>query len=107
MDEIENATLLIVDDTPANIHILVDSLEDNYEIVVATDGQMALESLEDEIPDLILLDVMMPGISGFETCRRIKNNPKTKNIPVIFITAKRETGDIVEGFQKIRTNGPM
>lgn len=98
MDEIQNATLLIVDDTPANIHILVDSLENNYEIVVATDGQMALEILEDEIPDLILLDVMMPGISGFETCRRIKNNPKTKNIPVIFITAKRETEDIVEGF---------
>jgi len=91
--------ILIVDDVEANIDILMETLGDDYEISVATDGETALEAAEIEPPNLILLDVMMPGIDGFETCRRLKDNPETQNIPVIFITAKRETDDIVKGFQ--------
>lgn len=76
--------ILIVDDVEANIDILMETLGDDYEISVATDGETALETAEIEPPNLILLDVMMPGIDGFETCRRLKDNPETQNIPVFF-----------------------
>ena len=99
MDDLSHSTVLIVDDTEANIDILVEALGQHYEISVATDGEGALNIVESDPPDLILLDVMMPGIDGYETCLRLKNDLKTKNIPVIFITGKTETEDIVKGFQ--------
>jgi len=99
MNDYSPSKILIVEDAEANIDILMETLGDDYEISVATDGETALEAVEIETPDLILLDVMMPGIDGFETCRRLKENPQTQDIPVVFITAKRETGDIVKGFQ--------
>ena len=80
-------SVLVVDDTETNIDILVDILDKIYEVSVALDGRSALEYLEEEVPDCILLDVMMPGIDGFEVCRRIKADEKTKNVPIIFITA--------------------
>ncbi len=98
MDDLSEATILVVDDAKANIDILVETLGEEYDVIFATDGESALEILEEENPDLILLDVMMPGIDGFETCRRIKSDLKTKHIPVIFVTAKTETVDILEGF---------
>ena len=94
----QDATLLIVDDTPANIDVLSQILEEEgYTISVATSGQAALELAPLSQPDLILLDVMMPGIDGFETCRRLKANKETASIPVIFITAKTETEDVIQG----------
>jgi len=99
MNDFSSSKILIVDDTEANIDVLMGALGENYEISVATDGETALEAVEFESPDLILLDVIMPGIDGFETCRQLKENPETQKIPVIFITAKRETDDIVKGFQ--------
>jgi len=91
--------ILIVDDTPANIDILDLFLEkEGYKISIAQSGESALDLAYRILPDLILLDVMMPGIDGFETCRRLKSSDKTKEIPVIFITARNEPADIVKGF---------
>jgi len=99
MEDINQSKVLIVEDSETNIDILIDALEEDYEISVATDGETAIEILEEEMQDLILMDVMMPGIDGYETCRRIKENPKFKNTPIIFITGKAETQDIIKGFQ--------
>ncbi len=91
--------ILIVDDTPANIDVLDQFLEqEGYRISVASSGEAALKLIKKTLPDLILLDVMMPGIDGFETCRRLKKLDAAAEIPVIFITAKNETADIVKGF---------
>jgi PAS domain S-box-containing protein len=91
--------ILIVDDVPKNLQVLGSILGANeYLITPAMSGEQALARVEQLMPDLILLDVMMPGIDGFETCRQIKANPKTKDIPVIFLTAKIETVDIIKGF---------
>ncbi len=92
--------LLIVDDTPANIDVLRRFMEEEgYDISIAPDGNIALKIINKNKPDLILLDVMMPGIDGFEVCRQLKESDDTKDIPVIFVTAKTETSDIVKGFQ--------
>ena len=80
-------TVLVVDDTEANIDILVEALSERYEIAVAMDGETALELVAEEPPDLILLDIMMPGIDGYEVCRRLKAAEATRDIPVIFLSA--------------------
>jgi len=98
MTDLAGMKVLIVDDTPANIDVLRRIL-DSYEISIAMNGESALTLIEKNRPDLILLDVMMPGIDGFETCERLKANPATKNIPVIFVTAKTEVEDVVRGFK--------
>lgn len=91
--------VLLVDDTPANIDVLRKTLQpEGYEIAIAPNGKIALTIVDRVLPDLILLDVMMPEIDGFETCRRLKEKDLTRDIPVIFITAKTETEDIVKGF---------
>ena len=95
-----NSRILVVDDTPANIQALAAILkEKGYQISVATNGKQALEVLARVQPDLILLDVMMPEMDGFETCRRLKAAEQWRQIPVIFLTAKTETADIVQGFE--------
>ena len=95
-----NERILVVDDTPANIQTVAAILkEKGYQISVATNGKQALDVLERVRPDLILLDVMMPEMDGFETCRRIKAAEAWRDIPVIFLTAKTETADIVHGFE--------
>jgi len=92
-------TVLIVDDNPTNLSVLFDTLNAmKFKVLVATSGEAALESISQRLPDIILLDVMMPGIDGFETCRRLKANQQTKDIPVIFMTALSETVDEVRGF---------
>jgi two-component system sensor histidine kinase/response regulator len=94
------ATLLAIDDVPDNLDVLVELLGDEYLVKVATSGERALKSLESgKIPDLILLDVMMPEMDGFEVCRRIKANPVTAGIPVIFLTAMSEAADVTRGFE--------
>jgi adenylate cyclase len=92
--------ILVVDDAPANIQILSATLKaKGYQISVAMNGKQALEVLGRVTPDLILLDVMMPEMDGFETCRRIKASEQWRQIPIIFLTAKAEVTDIVQGFE--------
>jgi signal transduction histidine kinase len=95
----QKGTLLIVDDISANLSILSDFLgESGFKVLVAQDGHRALKKAEHVHPDLILLDVMMPGMDGFETCRQLKSQPNTKDIPIIFMTALADTVDKVKGF---------
>ncbi len=95
-----SSRILVVDDTPANIQTLAGALKPRgYQISVATHGRQALEALARVRPDLILLDVMMPEMDGYETCRRIKASEDWRHIPVIFLTARVETADIVRGFE--------
>ena len=90
--------VLVVDDNQQNLELLQAYLEDmDCETVPARDGVEALEIVGQKSPDLILLDVMMPKMSGFEVCKRIKNDPKTADIPIIMVTALNEFGDIERG----------
>ncbi|MEM6450760.1 MAG: response regulator [Cyanobacteria bacterium P01_D01_bin.105] len=92
------STILIVDDNPTNIQVLFDVLKAaGYRLAVAKSGESALKRLQSGLPDLILLDVMMPGINGFETCRRLKENEATQDIPIIFMTALSDAVDKVKG----------
>ena len=91
--------VLIVDDIPSNLGLICETLEaENYNIFVAHNGNMALASVQRNVPDLIILDIMMPDIDGYEVCRRLKANKATAKIPVIFITAKDDKKSVVEGF---------
>jgi formate hydrogenlyase transcriptional activator len=93
------STILIVDDVPNNISVLFETLtRSGYKVLVARDGKNAIEQAGLALPDLILLDIMMPGMDGFETCRRLKRNSATQPIPVLFMTALSETIDKVNGF---------
>ena len=85
--------ILIVDDTATNIQVLAETLRTDYRVKVATSGQAALDLVAATKPDLILLDVMMSGMDGYEVCRRLKDNPETQRIPVIFVTARSDTDD--------------
>ena len=94
-DETQKAKVLVVDDNLQNLELILAYLEDiDCQTLSAEGGQQALEIIENQMPDLVLLDVMMPKISGFEVCKKIKNNPKTQQIPVIMVTALNEIGDI-------------
>lgn len=93
-----SARILVVDDIPANVRLLEAKLSAEYfEVLSATDGPSALEAAASKAPDLILLDVMMPGMDGFEVVRRLKEDPKTRHIPVVMLTALSETADRVRG----------
>ena len=93
-------SILIADDQPANLGVLYAALEGSgYTVRVANSGDMALESVRRAPPDLIVLDVMMPGLDGFETCRRLKADPATRDVPVIFMTARAESVDEVLGLE--------
>ncbi|MDL2267482.1 two-component system response regulator [Desulfovibrio sp. OttesenSCG-928-G15] len=96
----EKPTILVVDDTPDNITLLCSLLGDQYRNKVATNGAKALKIAHAEPhPDLILLDIMMPEMDGYEVCRRLKEDTNTENIPVIFLTAKTQEGDETKGFE--------
>jgi serine phosphatase RsbU (regulator of sigma subunit) len=91
--------ILVVDDTPANIKILADLLRKDYLLSVATNGADALEiAASGDRPDLVLIDIMMPEMDGYEVCRRLKADPKTQDVPVIFVTAMSEVDDETKGF---------
>jgi diguanylate cyclase (GGDEF)-like protein len=97
--DVDTPTVLIIDDTPANVGILVEYLEGRrVRVAVAQEGEEGLARAEFVQPDLILLDVMMPGMDGFETCRRLKASAGTRDIPVIFMTALSDTQDKITGF---------
>lgn len=92
--------VLIVDDTPENIQVLMETLKDQYTIVAAINGEKALKMALAELrPDLILLDIMMPGMDGYEVCRRLKADENARQIPIIFVTAKTEIEDETLGFE--------
>ena len=98
--DLQGAKILVVDDVPANIDVLRKSLEEtgDYQVLTAPSGEEALEIVAHVVPELILLDVMMPGLDGYETCRRLKEDGRTVDVPVIFITARGEVEDVVRGF---------
>jgi len=91
--------ILAVDDEASNLQLLRQILQDHYRLLFAKDGARALELARQEQPDLVLLDVMMPGMSGYEVCAALKAHPATASVPVIFVTALTETADEVEGFE--------
>ncbi len=94
-------TVMIVDDVPANLALLFDTLEEaGYRVLVATDGLQALEQLQRVTPDLLLLDILMPGMDGLETCRQLKADPAMESIPVIFMTALNELDYLLTGFRE-------
>jgi DNA-binding NarL/FixJ family response regulator len=98
--ESERPVVLVVDDAPSSLGVLCDTLEaSGYTVLVAGDGESALRLLELVVPDAILLDGLMPGLSGFDTCRRIKANAALAHIPVLFMTGLSETPHVVEGFE--------
>jgi putative nucleotidyltransferase with HDIG domain/PAS domain S-box-containing protein len=103
MNELEkpcNGEILVVDDTPANLKLLMELLiAEGYKVRPATDGEQALESVAMRMPELILLDIKMPGIDGYEVCQRLKQNKDTRDIPVIFISALDALDDRVKGFE--------
>ena len=89
--------ILIIDDNPSNIDFLLGLLTE-YDISAAVDGERALDQIAQEVPDLILLDVSMPGMDGYEVCSIIKSNPKTKDIPILFLSANTDAESVVKGF---------
>lgn len=93
------AKILIVDDMPVSIKVLGELLRETYEIQVATSGRKAVEIAKKNNPDLILMDVMMPDMNGFEACRLLKDDLRTADIPVIFLTAMSESSDVIKGFE--------
>lgn len=96
----KQASILVVDDVPANIDVLAGFLQEEYKVRAATSGAMALKLMAGgKLPDLILLDVMMPEMDGFEVCRRLKANPRTAGIPVIFLSAADDVTNVVQGFE--------
>jgi len=100
MNPVSPSTILIVDDTPTNLHVLFDFLRDSgFRVLVAQSGQSALQKAEYAKPDLILLDILMPGMDGFETCQVLQSQPTTKDTPIIFMTALSETVDKVKGLR--------
>jgi len=95
-----NPLILAVDDDPRNLEMLgVILRKANYRVTFAQNGRQALERVQDTLPDLILLDIVMPEMSGYEVCEKLKKSENYKNIPIILITAKTKTNDIIKGFQ--------
>lgn len=100
LDFTEKATILVVDDLPDNLILMNSLLRDDYKVKIANSGEKALKiSASESPPDLILLDIMMPDMDGYEVCQRLKDDPKTKNIPIIFLTAKTEMEDERKGLE--------
>ena len=100
MNSTSKPLILIVDDTPHNIQVLGSILYNKgYNVSIATSGIGAIQSIKNKIPDLILLDIQMPEMDGYEVCTHLKNCEETKNIPVIFLTALTETNNILKGFE--------
>lgn len=99
MNDSNPPKILIVEDSENNIDILVSTLKDLYELTVAIDGQEAINAVAREIPDLILLDVIMPGMSGYEVCHKLKNNENTQDIPIIFLTAMSDVLNKAQAFE--------
>jgi phosphoserine phosphatase RsbU/P len=99
MKELSESRILIVDDVPANVDVLVQALRGEYQLSVAIDGTSALRTAEKLLPDLVLLDIMMPGIDGYEVCRRLRASAPTREIPVMFLSSLEDVQDKTKGFE--------
>lgn len=100
MENRNRDVILVVDDNPANLGVLFDLLKaSDYKVLMAVDGREGINCATEVRPDIILLDILMPGIDGFETCARLKEQPETKDIPIIFMTALSEVFDKIRGFE--------
>ena len=96
----EQPLILIVEDNPASLEIMQVRLEaSDYRVITATDGEKGLAKAQSSLPDLILLDVMMPKMDGLEVCRRLKNNDSLPFMPIIMVTAKTDTKDVIAGLE--------
>ena len=98
IEQTQKPVILAVDDTPENLQVVKGLLVPDYTIKVAPSGEIALKIAQSQALDLILLDIMMPEIDGYEVCRRLKADPETADIPIIFLTAMDQTDDEAEGF---------
>jgi DNA-binding response OmpR family regulator len=98
-DDLSDRRILIVDDVKTNIDVLLQALRDSYKLSVATDGASALRSAEKNPPDLVLLDIMMPGMDGYEVCRRLRESPAMREVPVMFLSALDEVTNKARGFE--------
>jgi sigma-B regulation protein RsbU (phosphoserine phosphatase) len=99
MKELSESRVLIVDDVPANVEILVEALKSDYKLSVAIDGERALRAVEKSPPDLVLLDIMMPGIDGYEVCRRLRAAEATRDLPIMFLSALEDVANKSRGFE--------
>jgi putative two-component system response regulator len=99
MDDLSNCSVLVVDDTEINLDILTAALDKDYKVIVASDGKSALDIIEDKTPDLVLLDILMPDIDGYEVCRRLKRDSNTCDIPIMFITGMNQVQSKTRGFE--------
>jgi putative two-component system response regulator len=96
----QKQTVLVVDDAPESLLLITSLLKDSYKVKIATDGKKALQiACSQDPPDIILLDIIMPEMDGYEVCDHLKNNSETRDIPVIFLTAKSEVDDEVKGLE--------
>src|SRR6476659_7133947 len=96
--DVRRDTILVVDDTPETLGFLTDTLDHaGFTVLIATDGESALRLIDQITPDLVLMDAVMPGLNGFETCRRMKRNRTLGGLPVIFMTGPTETENVLEG----------
>jgi DNA-binding response OmpR family regulator len=96
----EKATILIIEDSPTNLQVIGQALKgENYDLAIATNGKEGIQLAENLLPDLILLDIMMPVVDGFEVCQKLKDGEKTKEIPIIFLTARGNSDDVIKGFK--------
>ncbi|RPJ64276.1 MAG: response regulator, partial [Acidobacteria bacterium] len=99
MRDLSESRVLIVDDVKANVDVLVQALRDDYKLSVALDGPAALRSVEKHVPDLVLLDIVMPGIDGYEVCRRLRASEATREVPVMFLSSLDDVTDKTRGFE--------
>jgi sigma-B regulation protein RsbU (phosphoserine phosphatase) len=99
MKDLSESRILIVDDVPANIDVLVQALRGEYQLSVALDGQGALKTAAKLLPDLVLLDIVMPGLNGYEVCRQLRTSPQTREIPVMFLSSLEDVQDKAKGFE--------
>lgn len=98
--DVESLRVMVVDDVPLNVLLIKKMLSQyTFKLITANSGQSALDQIEKQIPDLLLLDLMMPGIDGFEVIRRLRSDEKTKELPIIILSALNSEADIVKGFQ--------
>jgi len=99
MKDLSERRILIVDDVKANVDVLVQALRDDYKLSMALNGEAALRSVGKGLPDLLLLDIVMPGIDGYEVCRRLRDDPQTRELPIMFLSSLEDVRDKARGFE--------
>src|SRR6187401_1273622 len=99
MKNLSDCRILLVDDAKANLDILVEGLKHEHKLSLALNGELALEAAARNPPDLVLLDILMPGLDGYEVCRRLRQRPETADVPIMFLSSLEEANDKAMGFE--------